>query len=106
MAITQSVVDAIAERMDGETVTQVCLEIGTLSGIVPESVRFCFDVACAGTNLEGARLEVLQLPGEAWCRGCAERFKLDDLIPLCPCGSADVEIFSGRELKIKSVEVL
>lgn len=106
LSITQSVIDAVVEKMDGATVKSVRLEIGKLSGVVPDSVRFCFDVICAGTMLEGARLDIDETPGLARCRDCAGEFALDDLIMLCPCGSANVEILAGRQLRIKSVEVL
>ena len=105
LSITQSIVDAIVERMDGATVTAVRLEIGRLSGVVPDSVRFCFDVVCAGTTLDGARLDIDEPPGRARCRTCAEEFAMADLIPLCPCGSADIEVLSGKQLRIRSVEV-
>lgn len=106
LSITQSVVDAVVEKMDGATVTSVRLEIGKLSGVVPDSVRFCFDVICAGTALEGAELDIVETPGSARCRDCESEFQLDDMIRLCPCGSANVEVLGGQQLRIKSVEVL
>lgn len=105
LSITQSVVDAIVEQMDGATVTAVCLEIGKLSGVVPDAVRFCFDMVGAGTPVDGARLEIREPPGMACCHDCGNEFTLDDLVPLCPCGSANVRVLSGKELKITSVEV-
>jgi hydrogenase nickel incorporation protein HypA/HybF len=106
LSITQSVIDAVVEKMDGATVKSVRLEIGKLSGVVPDSVRFCFDVICAGTMLEGARLDIDETPGCARCRDCDEEFPLNDMIMLCPCGSANVEVLAGQQLRIKSVEVL
>jgi hydrogenase nickel incorporation protein HypA/HybF len=106
LSITQSVIDAVVEKMDGATVKSVRLEIGKLSGVVPDSVRFCFDVICAGTMLEGARLDIDETPGRARCRACDEEFPLNDMIMLCPCGSANVEVLAGQQLRIKSVEVL
>lgn len=105
LSVTQSIVDAVVERMGDATVTGVCLEVGRLSGVVPDAVRFCFDVVCAGTTLEGARLVIVEPPGRARCRDCAGEFGLDYPIPLCPCGSANVEITQGRQLRITSVEV-
>ncbi|HEV7975753.1 hydrogenase maturation nickel metallochaperone HypA [Amycolatopsis sp.] len=105
LSITQSVIDAVVEKMDGATVKSVRLEIGKLSGVVPDSVRFCFEVICAGTMLEGARLDIDEPPGLARCRDCEGEFALNDLIMLCPCGSANVEVLAGRQLRIKSVEV-
>ena len=49
-AITESVVDAVTERMPGARITCVRLEIGALSGVVADSVRFCFDLVTEGTT--------------------------------------------------------
>lgn len=104
LAITQSVVDMISERID-DKVTGVRLEIGPLSGVVPDAVRFCFDLACTGTRLEGAWLDIVEPPAVARCRNCGAEFEPDGMILLCPCGSADVAVLSGRELRVKAVEV-
>ncbi len=104
LSITESLVSAVLERIDGEVQT-VTLVIGRLCGVVPDSVRFCFDVCTRGTRLEGAALEIIELPGLVRCRSCGEPGEVSDGIPLCPCGSADLDILGGRELSIKHVEV-
>ena len=106
MAITQSVVHAVCERMGDTPVRRVCLEIGTLSGVVADSVQFCFEVITGGTPLEGASLEIIQPSGMARCRDCGAEFALDDLLVLCECGSANRELLAGEELRIREVEVL
>lgn len=106
MSITQSVIQAIWDRMGDAQVRRVCLEIGTLSGVVVDSVRFCFEVVTAGTTLEGASLEIIQPTGKARCRDCGAEFELNDLLMLCECGSANRELLAGEELKIREVEVL
>ena len=105
LAITQSVVDAVAERLHGQRVTCVSLEIGALSGVVADSVRFCFDLVTEGTTLEGAALEITEPVASCECRACARVFEPDGPIVLCPCGSADVTVLSGQDLRIKSVQV-
>ena len=106
LAITQSVIEMITERIPGEQVIVVRLEIGKLAGIVPDAVAFCFELAAQGTNVEGAALEITQPPGTFRCRTCGKQFEHDDLIALCPCGSADLTVLSGQELRITSVEVV
>ena len=106
MAITQSVIQAVCDRMGDRPVRRVCLEIGTLSGVVADSVRFCFDLVTEGTTLEGASLEIVQPTGRARCQDCGAEFVLNDLLVLCECGSANRELLSGEELKIREVEVL
>ena len=105
LAVTQSVVDAVMERTGEQRVLEVRLRVGRLSGVLPDALRFCFDLVTDGTPLQGAVLDIEEPPGSAACRQCGTTFVLSDLILLCPCGSADVEVMSGRELAIGSVEV-
>lgn len=105
LSITQSVVDAVCEHALGRPVRSVRIEVGRISGVVVESMEFCFELVAAGTPVEGARLEFDQPEGRAHCRGCGSDFTVDDLILLCSCGSADVQITAGRELRIMSMEV-
>ena len=105
LAITEVVVAAVAERVPQSKVTSVLLEIGALSGVVAESLRFCFDLVTEGTSLEGAKLEIVEPAAVCRCRTCGAEFAPDWPILLCGCGSADVAIISGQDLRILSVEV-
>jgi hydrogenase nickel incorporation protein HypA/HybF len=105
LAITQSVVEAIVDRMGEAPVRRVRLEVGRLSGLVPDAVRFCFELVAAGTPCAGALLEIDEPPGRARCRACDRDFHTVEVLPLCPCGSADVAVTGGTELRIREVEV-
>ncbi len=105
LAITQSIVDAVADRTDGGRVTVVHVRVGKLSGVVADAMRFCFELVTEGTALDGARLDIEQPEGRGHCRRCDVEFLLQDLVLLCPCGSADVQVLAGRELSVTSVEV-
>ena len=61
--------------------------------------------SCFLSFADGARLDLNVQPGSARCRSCGDSFELHDLILLCPCGSADVEVLAGRDLRILSMEV-
>ena len=109
LAIAEGIVETIGERCAGaraNRVTRVLLSVGKLSGVVPDAVRFCFDLAAAGTPVAGARLDIEEPEGWARCRSCGDEYRIDDLIPLCPCGSADVDVLRGQGLTIRSVEVI
>jgi hydrogenase nickel incorporation protein HypA/HybF len=84
LAITEGVVDAVTGRLPGARVTCVRLEIGALSGVAADSVRFCFDLVTEGTSLAGARLEISQPPGRCSCRACGSEFEPGGPIALCP----------------------
>jgi hydrogenase nickel incorporation protein HypA/HybF len=103
LAITQSVVDAVTERTGSARVATVRVRVGRLAGVVPDAMRFCFELVTSGTALDGAVLEFDQPEGRGRCRTCGADFVLADLILLCVCGSADVEVLAGRELAVASV---
>ena len=105
LAITESVVAAVTERLPEAKVTLVRLEIGALTGVVADSVRFCFDLVTEGTNLAGASLEIVEPAASCRCRSCLTVFVPDWPILMCSCGSADVSVESGADLRILSVKV-
>ena len=61
--LTLEVLDIACETAAGRRVSRVVLEIGRLSGILPDAVRFCFSMASEGTLVEGAELVVVETPG-------------------------------------------
>jgi hydrogenase nickel incorporation protein HypA/HybF len=105
LAITESVVAAVSDHVGPARVIRVQLLIGKLSGVVPDSVRFCFDVCTAGTALAGAQLDIVETPGRAQCRDCQADVELEDPLALCACGSANLAFLAGQELRITEVEV-
>lgn len=106
MAITQSVVDAVCTHAAGRRVLAVNLEVGTLTAVIPDTMRFCFDLAAEGTVAAGAQLHIDMPKGRAHCKTCGQDFELPDPILLCTnCGSANVRVISGRQLQILSMEV-
>ena len=105
LSITESVVETVVERLGEKRVVRVVLEIGKLSGVVVDSVRFCFDLVTGGTTLEGARLEVDEPPGLARCRSCGKESEMNDLLAMCACGSTELDVIAGEQLRIKEVEV-
>lgn len=106
LAITRGVVDMVAERTAGRRVVGVRMRVGGLTCVVPEALQFCFEVAAAGTPLEGAALVVDEVPGRLACRACGEASEVADGLRLCPCGSGDVAVTAGEDLQVVSVELL
>ncbi len=94
-----------ASELQGR-VTRVVLEIGKLSAILPDAVRFCFDLCTEGTVVEGATLEIIEVPGLARCRDCGRDVTLERPFGRCECGSTDLDWLSGDELKVKEFEVI
>lgn len=105
LGITQNIVAIAAEHAKGAKVQQVTLEIGQLSAIMPDAVRFCFDICCKGTLLEGATLKIIEIPGLGRCRQCGAEVPLEQPFGICSCGSVALDLIRGEELKIKEMEV-
>ncbi|MBK0869355.1 MAG: hydrogenase maturation nickel metallochaperone HypA [Saccharopolyspora sp.] len=105
LGITRGVVEAVLDAAGDARIIRLRLEIGRLSGVVTDSVRFCFELAAEGTSLAGARLEITEPGGRAECRACGREFEVDSVLALCSCGSANVALIAGQELRIKEVEV-
>jgi hydrogenase nickel incorporation protein HypA/HybF len=106
LGITQNIVAIAKEYARGFPVIRLTLEIGCLSAVLPDAIRFCFDVCCQGTILEGSRLEIIEIPGLGKCRQCGAEFFLEQPFGICDrCESRDLEIIQGTELRIKEMEV-
>jgi hydrogenase nickel incorporation protein HypA/HybF len=112
MSIALAVVDQVREAAcpaDGpagdDAVDTVLLRVGELAGVVPDALRFCFELACEGTLLAGARLLVEPVPGRARCAPCARDWATGLPPDLCcpGCGSGATELTAGRELEIAEV---
>ncbi|MFD5409528.1 hydrogenase maturation nickel metallochaperone HypA/HybF [Streptomyces nojiriensis] len=111
MSIAMAVVGQVEEaaRSGGaQAVTSVRLRVGELAGVVPDALAFCFELACAGTVLEGAELFTESVTARARCGSCPGTGTWAVGMPpdlCCPgCGRAtEVELLSGRELEILSV---
>jgi hydrogenase nickel incorporation protein HypA/HybF len=106
MSITQSVVEICEAHAGGRRVTDVVLEIGELSGVVPDSIEFCFEACSKGTLLEGARLTLEIVPGVGSCPSCGLEIAITSLFTPCPgCGAFGLTVLSGEELRVKELEL-
>jgi hydrogenase nickel incorporation protein HypA/HybF len=105
LSITCSVVEVVAEAAQGRKVSRVTLEIGKLSGVMPEAIAFCFPEVACGTALEAARLDIHEIDGSARCSSCGVEFATANLLTACSCGSPHFQRLTGEELNIKSIEL-
>lgn len=105
LSITRNIVAIVDEAARGRRVRRVTLQIGRLSGVMPGAVAFCFDIVAQGTALAGARLDIEEIDGRAGCAACGGEFVLTQLGMPCPCGSRQVTLIQGEELKIRTMEI-
>jgi len=97
---------AIPPHLPNPSVARVNIRVGKLTAIVPESLTFCFDIATQDTPLAGAQLSIEELPIVVRCQACGHQWTVTTPEFICPeCGGGKVDILSGREMDIASIEL-
>ena len=97
MSITQGIIDICESHAGGRRVLSVDVEIGELSSVVPSAVEFCFEACSLGTLMEGARINIIRIPGSGQCLDCAASTPLTALFGSCQhCGGYQVYGCVGR----------
>lgn len=108
MSITRSLLEIIRGEMERSSIGRlkaVRLRVGELTAVEPDALRFCFETATKGTPMEGARLEIEEVPLTGKCLECAESFRIEGFVSACPrCASTRIERTGGDELDIISME--
>ena len=109
LSITQSILSIALEKAkeaQAKKISRISLVIGEMSGIVDECVQFYFEQFSKDTIAAGASLCFSRPPAQFRCRHCATTFTPNDLDWTCPgCHRQEIEIVSGRECYVESIEV-
>ena len=100
------IVEDSARANDAKRVAAVWLEIGTLAQVEREALRFCFDAVTRGGVADGARLEIVDVPGAAWCMPCGERVPIAAIGDPCPrCGSYQLQVVAGDDMRVREIAI-
>jgi hydrogenase nickel incorporation protein HypA/HybF len=105
LALAQDVLDIAIEAGGGARVRRIVREIGTLSAVLPDAMRFCFDLVARDTAAAGARLDIIETPGRGRCRRCGAEVVMERPIAACACGAIELDWLAGQELRLREVEV-
>ncbi len=109
LGIAQNILEIVRQAVPDEqkaAVRKIRIRVGQLSGIVPDSLDFCFSVMLNESRMPKARLAIEEVPTISRCRDCAHRFQIEDMAFLCPaCKSTNLELVSGRELEVVEIEL-
>jgi len=104
--IVEISVSSIPDTYKNVRVESINLKIGKLTAIVPDSLRFCFEVVAKDTPLSGAILNIEEVPIVARCLSCGFEWSINEPVFLCgKCQSGEIDMISGRELDIVSIEI-
>jgi hydrogenase nickel incorporation protein HypA/HybF len=106
LAIAESIVGIVGRHANGRRVTKVQLKVGYLRQVVPSALAFSFELVAQGTPIEGAELEMEEVPATGFCRGCGAESRLREFPLQCEtCGSFDLQVLEGEELFVESFEL-
>ena len=106
LAIADSIVRIAERHANGRAVAAVHVRVGALRQVVPSALSFAFELVAQGTPVEGAALELDEVPASVECRVCGAESELAAFPFACAaCGSVDVDVISGEELLVESIEV-
>ena len=109
LSITQSMLEIVlqqAEQAHAKKVTRINLVIGEMTGVVSDSVQFYLDFLTKDTIAEGAQVSFTIVPSKARCRNCNQTFELQEFDWTCPhCKGKIIDVISGKELIVESIEV-
>ena len=106
LSLSSAIVGTVVKHAEGRRVSVVSLRVGRLRQVVPDTLAFYFDFVAKGTVCEGAKLEQELLEARLRCDACAHEWSIEIPAFRCPmCGGAEVEISSGNEFEVESIEV-
>ncbi len=109
LSIAMSIVEMASEEAESRNVQidAVYIDLGPLSGVVEDALRFSWEIACSGTPLEGCRLLIKPVAIEVYCPACKAQKTLTTMQWFCcpECGAPTSEVIHGKELLITALEI-
>jgi hydrogenase nickel incorporation protein HypA/HybF len=106
LSLCQAILGKVQQHSDGRPVTQVNVRIGHLRQVVPDALKFSWEMLTTSTELHGTELVIEQVPALVECTACGAETVLDLPILMCgTCESFDVRLLSGEEFLVVSMEV-
>ncbi len=109
MSIAEGIVQVLEEQAVAQGYTRVkkvWLEIGPLAMIETDALRFCFDAVTRDSLAANAELNIINIAGEAFCMQCLKNVPITKRYDACPeCGSYQLQVTQGEEMRIKELEV-
>lgn len=95
-----------AHEQGSKSIVSVKLQVGKLSGVVPDLLFTAFDIYKKDTLAKKATLEIEDIPLKIRCNTCGKTMVLDDVVFICTeCGSQDLTTVTGTELLLEKMEL-
>jgi hydrogenase nickel incorporation protein HypA/HybF len=106
LSLSSAIVNTVEKHAGGRRVSVVSLRVGALRQVVADTLGFYFGLTARGTVCEGARLEQQHVEASLRCTRCDRSWEIEIPSFRCPrCGCVDVEVASGQEFEVESIEI-
>jgi hydrogenase nickel incorporation protein HypA/HybF len=109
LGIAQNILQIVQQSIpeaSGSGVRSIRIRVGQLSGVVPDSLDFCFSAIINDTEMKHAKLKIEQVPLTFECKNCRQQFQVSEMEFICPaCKSSNLELITGRELEVVEIEL-
>ena len=110
LGIAQNILEIVRQAVSKDqepSIKWIRIRVGELSGVVPDSLDFCFSALISETAMRQANLAIEQVPTVSRCKRCNHQFEIEGMVFVCPaCKSTDVEMISGKELQVVEIELV
>lgn len=106
---TEEIVDAVLSELEktaGKPL-RIRVRVGEMLHLEPESVRLHFEAMTRDTRLDGAELELEEIPVLLACRACAWQGGAEDhhVLFCAACGSTEVNVLAGRDVRVDAIDL-
>ncbi len=105
LSICTSLAAIVTDHADGRSVRRVHLDVGHLRQVVPDTLRYSWEMVATAPPLAGSELEINHIPAVLRCRDCGAETTIEVPVFRCPCGSVATDVISGQELLVRSLEL-
>ncbi|MEZ0352371.1 hydrogenase maturation nickel metallochaperone HypA [Mycobacterium sp. pR1184] len=109
LSLCRAIAGVVKPHAAGRHVDIVRVQVGALRQVVPDSLEFCWSLVCQhlDDNMVDAELELDLVPAEVLCHTCTQQSRIQSRFSVCcpSCASTDVDVLSGNEFLVTSVEL-
>lgn len=110
LSIAHGIADIVCDLVASEDRTRIrtiTVDVGQVSGVVPDSLEFCFEAVSREYALPPGALTINRIPFRCTCLSCSKDFGNDAGTVICPsCGSYKTKVLCGRELRVATIDLL
>ena len=106
LSCASAVLNTAVKHAEDRPVSVVSLRVGRLRQVVPDSLRFYFEIVARDTVCDHAELRIVEIEASLRCSDCGREWQPSIPAFRCPdCGAADVAVTAGEELEVDYIEV-